>query len=53
MKEYEVECIRCGARFSKDDIVYTCGKCGGLLDIKYDYSEVDAGRIVNAKGEGV
>jgi threonine synthase len=53
MKEYEVECIRCGARFYKDDIVYTCSKCGGLLDIKYDYSEVDVGRIVRAQGEGV
>lgn len=53
MKEYEVECIRCGARFSKDDILYTCRNCGSLLDIKYDYSEVDAERIAKAKGEGV
>jgi threonine synthase len=53
MKEYKVECIRCGARFSKEDIVYTCSKCGGLLDIKYDYSEIDVERVVEAKGEGV
>ncbi len=53
MKEYDVECIRCGARFSKDDIVYTCRDCGSLLDIKYDYSEVYVERIVKAKGEGV
>ena len=53
MKEYKVECIRCGARFSKEDIVYTCRKCGGLLDIKYDYSEIDVARVVEAKGEGV
>ncbi len=53
MREYEVECIRCGARYSKDDIVYTCRKCDGLLDIKYDYSEIDTERVVKAKGEGV
>ncbi len=50
---YKVECIRCGARFSKEDIVYTCRKCDGLLDIKYDYSEIDVERVVEAKGEGV
>ena len=53
MKEYEVKCIRCGACFSKEDIVYTCRKCDGLLDIKYDYSEIDVERVVEAKGEGV
>ncbi|NMX22086.1 threonine synthase [ANME-1 cluster archaeon GoMg4] len=53
MREYEVECIRCGARFPKDDIVYTCRECGGLLNIKYDYSKVDAERITKRKGEGV
>jgi len=53
MKEYKVECIKCGARFSKEDIVYTCRKCGGLLNIKYDYSEIEVDRIVKAKGQGV
>jgi len=53
MKEYKVECIRCGARFSKEDMVYTCRKCGGLLNIKYDYSEIEVDRIVKAKGQGV
>jgi threonine synthase len=53
MKEYEVKCIRCGARYSKADMVYTCRKCDGLLDIKYDYSKVDAERIVKGTGEGV
>ncbi len=53
MKDYAVECIYCGARYAKDDIVYTCEKCGGLLDVKYDYSKIDVERIVKAKGEGV
>nr|QNO52443.1 threonine synthase [Methanosarcinales archaeon ANME-1 ERB6]QNO53375.1 threonine synthase [Methanosarcinales archaeon ANME-1 ERB6] len=52
-EEYKVECIKCGAQFSKEDVVYTCRKCGGLLNIKYDYSEIDADRIVKARGEGV
>ncbi|HUV01877.1 MAG TPA: threonine synthase [Desulfobacteria bacterium] len=53
MREYEVECIRCGAHYSKADVIYTCSKCGGLLDIKYDYSKVDATKIVKGTGEGV
>jgi threonine synthase len=53
MKDYEVECIQCGARYSKAEVIYTCSKCGGLLDIKYDYSNVDATKIVNGTGEGV
>jgi threonine synthase len=52
-EEYKVECIKCGARFSKEDIVYTCRKCGGLLDIKYDYPDIDVARVVGAKGQGV
>ncbi|MGB2841114.1 MAG: threonine synthase [Halobacteriota archaeon] len=53
MREYEVKCIRCGARFSREDVVYTCRKCDGLLDIKYDYSEIGAEQVVKAEGEGV
>ena len=53
MKEYEVECIRCGARYAKADIVYTCRECGGLLDIKYDYANVDTNKVVQGTGEGV
>ena len=53
MKEYEVECIRCGADYCKEDIVYTCRKCNGLLNIKYDYSEIDEKQVLNARGEGV
>jgi threonine synthase len=53
MKDYEVECIQCGARYSKADVIYTCSKCGGLLDIKYDYSNVDTSKLVNGTGEGV
>ena len=53
MRDYTVECIRCGAHYAKDEIVYTCRECGGLLDIRYDYARVDTERIVKAPGEGV
>lgn len=53
MKTYEVKCIRCGARFPQEEILYTCRNCGGLLDILYEYSAIDPARIVHAPGEGV
>jgi len=32
-----LECIRdCGERFSLSEVIYTCPKCGGLLDVEHD-----------------
>ena len=32
-----LECIRgCGERFGLDEIIYTCPRCGGLLDVEHD-----------------
>jgi threonine synthase len=42
------ECIRaCGERFALDEVVYTCPRCGGLLDVEHD---VDALRDRGAAG---
>jgi threonine synthase len=31
------ECIRgCGERFALDEVIYTCPRCGGLLDVEHD-----------------
>jgi threonine synthase len=30
-------CITCGEKYSADEIVYSCKRCGDLLEIKYDY----------------
>jgi threonine synthase len=31
------ECIRgCGERYPLDEVIYTCPRCGGLLDIEHD-----------------
>jgi len=31
-----MKCIDCGQTYSLDDVVYVCGKCGGLLDVEHD-----------------
>ncbi|MFQ6056961.1 MAG: pyridoxal-phosphate dependent enzyme, partial [Methanosarcinales archaeon] len=38
---YHLECIKCKARYSATEIIYTCKKCEGLLDVVYDYSKID------------
>ncbi|MEM3463991.1 MAG: threonine synthase [Candidatus Bathyarchaeia archaeon] len=30
-------CIACGERYDVDDVVYSCRKCGDILEIRYDY----------------
>jgi len=32
-------CISCGKEYNINDIIYTC-KCGGLLEIVYDYEGI-------------
>jgi threonine synthase len=31
------ECINCGTKYSVNEIVYFCKKCGDLLEVKYDF----------------
>ena len=33
-------CIKCGAEHEPTPGITTCPKCGGLLDIKYDYAYI-------------
>ena len=33
------KCINCGSRYSLDEIVYFCRKCGDLLEVEYDFTE--------------
>ena len=30
-----------GGEYSKDEVIYTCSKCDGLLDVIYDYSQLN------------
>jgi threonine synthase len=33
-------CVKCGAEFEAAKELYTCEKCGGILDIRYDYDYI-------------
>jgi len=37
----QLECIECKATYPDSEIIYRCPKCGGLLDVVYDYSNID------------
>jgi threonine synthase len=41
---YHLECIKCGARYGPEEVIYTCKKCDGLLDVVYDYSQISLTR---------
>jgi threonine synthase len=34
------ECINCGSKYGINEIVYFCNKCGDLLEVKYNASEL-------------
>ncbi len=36
---YHLECIECHRKYSETEVIYTC-TCGGLLDVVYDYSDI-------------
>jgi threonine synthase len=33
-------CVKCGAEFEAGNETYTCAKCGGILEIAYDYDYI-------------
>ncbi len=37
---YQLRCIECGENFD-DELIYTCPKCGGLLEVAFDVSSAD------------
>jgi threonine synthase len=32
-----MECIACGEKYDENEIIYSCRRCGDLLEVKYDY----------------
>ncbi|NMG83382.1 MAG: threonine synthase [Methanosarcinales archaeon] len=38
---YHLQCIECSSIYSIEEVVYTCRKCGGLLDVIYNYNEIE------------
>ncbi len=37
---YHVKCIKCNTEFERNEVIYTCKKCGGLLVVEYDLSKI-------------
>jgi len=35
-------CIACGQEYDADEILYSCKRCGDLLEVKYDYDAIKA-----------
>jgi len=35
-------CIACGQEYDADEILYSCKRCGDLLEVKYDYDIIKA-----------
>jgi threonine synthase len=35
-------CIACGEEYGADEIVYSCKRCGDLLEVRYDYDLLEA-----------
>ena len=33
-------CVKCGAQYEATPTLTTCKKCGGILDIRYDYAKI-------------
>jgi len=37
-----LQCIACGEKYGVDEIIYSCKRCGDLLEVKYDYEALKA-----------
>ena len=37
---FHLECIGCGSRYNPNQVIYTCRRCGDLLSVEYDLSEI-------------
>jgi threonine synthase len=37
-----LHCIGCGKKYDVDEIIYSCKRCGDLLEVKYDYEILKA-----------
>ncbi|XWX05129.1 threonine synthase [Aggregatilineales bacterium SYSU G02658] len=36
----QLQCMDCGATYPMNQVIYACTACGGLLDVKHDWSEL-------------
>jgi len=52
VKHLSMRCIKCGSRYSFDPFLYSCPKCGNLLDIE-GYDNPDIFRKENSRLPGI
>ena len=41
---FDLVCIGCGAKYRSDAVIYTCSKCGHLLEVSYDLANINITR---------
>ena len=39
MSSHFLRCINCGSRYSLDEVIYTCRRCGDILEVELDFEE--------------
>ena len=39
--QHSLQCINCGRNYNPSEIIYTCRECGDLLDVHYDYRDIN------------
>ncbi len=48
--DYCLICTKCACVYERDSSIFRCGKCGGILEVSYDYSTLKLPkRFANAK----
>jgi len=41
---FDLVCIGCGATYQSDAVIYTCKRCGHLLEVRYDLANINITR---------
>lgn len=41
---FDLRCISCGATYQSDAVIYTCHRCGHLLEVRYDLANINITR---------
>jgi len=51
-----LECVKCSSTYVVDSKLYSCSRCGGILEVLYNYdviAESVSRRILESRGDGV
>jgi len=50
LSDAELRCLGCGSKFGSDEVIYSCPKCGGLLEVSYEMPEISLKELSGALG---